>query len=234
MQGILSVEVGGSGTEYLLGYFDQPGRVSASSSPPAAVAGLHTCFVAPGLVSGGRVQGAHQLSWLDADGWAELGFQGQPEISMNDAEASALGEWSLRDGRDADLIYVGLGTGVGSARVMAGRLTPFELGHRPGYGLRICRGCDNTCVNGQIGGEVLPDPLTAEALALVVGILSAVLRDSYIGSDTVTVIGGGMARAYPTIVSAVQSETGFAIKSTRAGELKSAASVAMFERIIDS
>ncbi len=81
---------------------------------------------------------------------------------------------------------------------------------------------------------MLPDPLTAEALALVVGILSAVLRDSSIGSDTVTVIGGGMARAYPTIVSAVQSETGFAIKSTRAGELKSAASVAMFERIIDS
>jgi hypothetical protein len=145
VRGILSVEVGGSGTEYVLGYFDNPAAVSASPAPPLSMAGLRSCFTAPGLVTGGRVQGAHQLAWMDVDGWAELGFAGELDLGMNDAEASALGEWRLRDGQDRDLIYVGLGTGAGSARVTDGRLTPVELSHRPGYGPGWCEGCHNMC-----------------------------------------------------------------------------------------
>lgn len=230
--GILSVEVGGSSTEYVLGYFDQPMAVSASPAPPQAMAGLHTCFVAPGRVTGGRVQGAHQLGWTDVNGWAELGFGGEPELSMNDAEAAALGEWILRDRHAPDLIYVGLGTGVGSARVTGGELVPMELAHRTGYGHGWCEGCENTCVNGQIGSHAVPDPLTDEGFALVVGILSAVLTDTPVQSGSLVVIGGGMARSHPEIVSSVRAKTGFVIEPTSAGELKSAASVAMFDRTI--
>jgi hypothetical protein len=231
-RGILAVEVGGSGTEYVLGYFDQPIAISASPSPPPGLAGLHTCFVAPGWVTGGRVQGAHQLGWMDVNGWAELGLGGEPDLSMNDAQAAALGEWILRDRQVPDLVYVGLGTGVGSARVTGGELVPMELAHRTGYGPGWCEGCQNTCVNGQIGSHAVPDPLTDEGLALVVEILSAVLTDTPVQTSSVVVIGGGMARSHPEIVASVRAKTGFVIEPTRATELKSAASVAMFDQII--
>jgi hypothetical protein len=231
-RGILSVEAGGSGTEYVLGYFGQPSAVAVSSSPPPGTAGLHTCFAAPGRVTGGRVQGALQLGWMDVNGWAQLGFAGEPGLSMNDAEAAALGEWILRDRQPPDLVYVGLGTGVGSARVTSGMLVPLELAHRTGYGAGWCEGCRNRCVNGQIGSHAVPDPLTAQARDLVVRTLSAVLTDTPGESGTVVVIGGGMARSHPAIVSGVRTATGLTVEPSRAGELKSAASIALFDRVI--
>jgi hypothetical protein len=65
----------------------------------------------------------------------------------------------------------------------------------------------------------------------VTRVLSAVLADSSVVPGTVVVIGGGMARAHPVIIPAIRAETGLVVEPTRAGELKSAASVALFDRV---
>jgi hypothetical protein len=231
-RGVLSVEVGGSGLESITGRFERPQVIEIASTVPHETAGMYTCFAAPGFVTGGRVQGAHQLSWMDVNGWAELGLRGEPDLGMNDAEAAALGEWILGDKLEADLIYVGLGTGVGSARVINGEVVAFEFGHRPGYRPKVCQGCGNTCVSGQIGGETLPSPLTAEALNLVVTVLAAAILDSDLPPSTSVIIGGGIARTYPPVISLIQIHTGRHIQPTRAGGLKSAASVTMFDRAV--
>lgn len=78
----------------------------------------------------------------------------------------------------------------------------------------------------------MPDPLTDEALALVAGTLAAVLTDTPLLAGTVVVIGGGMARSFPEIVASVRAATGLVIEPTCAGELKSAASIAMFDHTV--
>jgi hypothetical protein len=48
----------------------------------------------------------------------------------------------------------------------------------------------------------------------------------------VVVIGGGMTRSYPGIVAGVRARAGIAVQPSRAGGLKSAASVALFGQAI--
>lgn len=234
LRGIVSVEVGGSGVEYVTGLFGQPGRLAVSAARPSSLGGLHTCFTAPGLVAGGTVRGAHHLGWMDVDGWAELGLAGVPEHSMNDAEACALGEWCpLRGSRDGDLIYVGLGTSIGSARVSGGGLAPIELSHRPGFGPRTCGGCGRLgCLDAQISGHALPVPLTDDAIGLVASLLSEALGQCGAGPDTAVVMGGGMIRSRPGLVTLIRGKTGWTVEPTLAPELKSAASVALFSRVL--
>ena len=64
-----------------------------------------------------------------AKGWVGFNFEAafqRPVRIINDAAMQALG--SYRGGR---MLFLGLGTGLGSAMVVEGSLVPFELGHLP-------------------------------------------------------------------------------------------------------
>ena len=80
----------------------------------------------PGLVSHGRIvrEPAHL-----GTGWVGFDFEralGAPVRILNDAAMQALG--SYRGGR---MLFLGLGTGLGSAMIIGGELQPMELGHLP-------------------------------------------------------------------------------------------------------
>lgn len=80
----------------------------------------------PGPVLHGRpVVDPHNLG----HGWAGFDFAsafGQPVRVVNDAAMQALG--SYRGGR---MLFLGLGTGLGSAMIVNGIVEPMELGHLP-------------------------------------------------------------------------------------------------------
>jgi polyphosphate glucokinase len=80
----------------------------------------------PGPVVHGRpLREPHNL----APGWVKFDFQrafGRPVKIVNDAAMQALG--SYRGGR---MLFLGLGTGLGSAMIVDGLLEPMELAHLP-------------------------------------------------------------------------------------------------------
>jgi polyphosphate glucokinase len=80
----------------------------------------------PGPVVHGRpLREPHNL----APGWVKFDFQqafGRPVKIVNDAAMQALG--SYKGGR---MLFLGLGTGLGSAMIVDGSLEPMELAHLP-------------------------------------------------------------------------------------------------------
>jgi polyphosphate glucokinase len=78
----------------------------------------------PGLVLGGRIAAEpHNL----ARGWIGSDFSkafGKPVKVVNDAAMQALGSY-----RKGTMLFLGLGTGLGSALVVDGHLVPMELAH---------------------------------------------------------------------------------------------------------
>ena len=80
----------------------------------------------PGPVIHGRpLREPHNL----APGWVNFNFQqafGRPVKILNDAAMQALG--SYKRGR---MLFLGLGTGLGSAMIVDGELEPMELAHLP-------------------------------------------------------------------------------------------------------
>src|SRR5262249_48189173 len=64
-----------------------------------------------------------------AKGWVGFNFEagfGRPVRIINDAAMQALGSY-----RGGTMLFLGLGTGLGSAMVVEGVVLPFELGHLP-------------------------------------------------------------------------------------------------------
>jgi len=95
----------------------------------AAAAGWQYEVVSIGVpapvVHGRAVSEPHNLG----PGWVGFNFQkgfGKPVKVVNDAAMQALG--SYQGGR---LLFLGLGTGLGSALIVDGNLEPMELGHLP-------------------------------------------------------------------------------------------------------
>ncbi len=80
----------------------------------------------PGAVKDDRpVAEPHNL----APGWVRFDFQrafGRPVKMINDAAMQALGSY-----RHGKLLFLGLGTGLGSAMVVEGVVVPMELAHLP-------------------------------------------------------------------------------------------------------
>jgi polyphosphate glucokinase len=78
----------------------------------------------PGPVLGGRpAVEPHNLG----RGWVGFNFRGafgRPVKIINDAAMQALGSY-----RSGTLLFLGLGTGLGSALVVQGNVVPMELGH---------------------------------------------------------------------------------------------------------
>jgi polyphosphate glucokinase len=89
----------------------------------------------PGVVKGGRVHTAANLdkAWIDLDAATLIGEATGSAVTMvNDADAAGEAEarFGAARGREGVVIAVTLGTGIGSAVVVDGRLLPnTELGH---------------------------------------------------------------------------------------------------------
>ena len=112
-------------------------------------------------------------------GWVGFDFQaafGRPTKVVNDAAMQAIG--SYEGGR---MLYLGLGTGMGSTMVVDGRVEPMELGHLP-----FRRGTFEEYV-GRAGRDRLGQKRWRKAVLETVDLLSRAL-----GPDEV-VLGGGLA-----------------------------------------
>ena len=132
----------------------------------------------PGVVVLGKVLAEpHNL----APGWVGFDFRkafGRPTRVMNDAAMQALG--SYEGGR---MLFLGLGTGLGSAMIVDGVVAPMEIAHLPYQKGRTYEEWVGELARKRLGGKrwrrIVGDVVTQ---------LSAVLEADYV------VIGGGNAR----------------------------------------
>jgi polyphosphate glucokinase len=138
MKRVLAVDVGGSHVKILASGEREPRR---AESGPRMTAGRMVAVVKelaagqtwdcmsigiPTPVHGGRVV-ADPVNL--GDGWVGFDFEqafGAPVRVVNDAAMQALGSYD--GGR---MLFLGLGTGLGSALVAGGVVQPMELGHLP-------------------------------------------------------------------------------------------------------
>ena len=132
----------------------------------------------PGVVVLGKVVAEpHNL----APGWVGFDFRkafGRPTRVMNDAAMQALG--SYEGGR---MLFLGLGTGLGSAMIVDGVVAPMEIAHLP-----YQKGRTYEEWVGERGRKRLGGKRWRRIVGDVVTQLSAVLEADYV------VIGGGNAR----------------------------------------
>jgi polyphosphate glucokinase len=114
-------------------------------------------------------------------GWVGFDFRkafGRPTLLMNDAAMQAIG--SYEGGR---MLFLGLGTGLGSALIVDGTVAPMELAHLP-----YKRGRSYEDYLGDRGRRRLGAKKWRRVVADVVAQLSSALEADYV------VIGGGNAR----------------------------------------
>jgi polyphosphate glucokinase len=114
-------------------------------------------------------------------GWVGFDFRkafGRPTVLMNDAAMQAIG--SYEGGR---MLFLGLGTGLGSALIVDGTVAPMELAHLP---YKRSRSYEDYLGDG--GRRRLGAKKWRRAVADVVAQLSKALEADYV------VIGGGNAR----------------------------------------
>jgi len=114
-------------------------------------------------------------------GWMKFDFGGafgKPCRLINDAAMQALG--SYEGGR---MLFLGLGTGLGSAMILAGVVVPLELGE-----LSYTQRFTFEDMLGRVGRKRLGQKQWEESLARIISILHMAFVIDYI------VIGGGNAR----------------------------------------
>lgn len=114
-------------------------------------------------------------------GWVGFDFErafGRPVKLVNDAALQALG--SYEGGR---MLFLGLGTGLGSALIVEGNLQPLELAHLPYRKGRTFEDYVGVAALARLGRR-----RWRRHVVTVVGLLSAALQPDYV------VIGGGNAR----------------------------------------
>jgi polyphosphate glucokinase len=137
----------------------------------------------PGIVLHGKVMTEpHNL----AGGWVGFDFAkafGRPTKIMNDAAMQAIG--SYEGGR---MLFLGLGTGLGSALIVEGVVAPMELAH-----LTFKKDRTYEDYVGERGRERLGGKKWAKVVVEVVQQLAFVLEADYV------VIGGGNARKLPRL-----------------------------------
>jgi polyphosphate glucokinase len=132
----------------------------------------------PGVVLHGRIVAEpHNLG----SGWVGFDFRkafGRPTHVLNDAAMQAIG--SYEGGR---MLFLGLGTGLGSAMIVDGIVAPMELAHLP-----FKKGRSYEEYVGERGLKRLGGKKWRKAVKEVIEQLSSVLEADYV------VIGGGNAR----------------------------------------
>ena len=214
------VEVGASSIEtVLLGPGDAV-RVTPGLSGLRDDAAL--LIAVPGLVADGRVLAASNLDWWDVDPAEALGLDRRAEVVCNDAEAAALGEAVLRAGTP-DLVFVGLGTGVGGAVVRDGQVVEANLfAHQVGFGDRLCTCTRTGCLETVAGGWALPAPIR-DLAALAASVARAVEQEP-LATPELVVLAGGIARAYPELVELLAAALPHrVVEPTKSTRTKSAA-----------
>lgn len=199
---VACVEVGGGSCQTVV--FGPTGQVTyfdGARSP----AGLPLLVATPGLIADGQVQYASNLGWSNVDPAVALGLTEPVALLANDAEAAALGETVMRGADAADgLVFVSLGTGVGGAVVRAGRVVGANLfGHTGGFGTRVCPCGQVGCLETVASGWALPPALGGKQLRAVGSAVAAAIELEPLARSGLVVIGGGIARRYPLVVSAV-------------------------------
>ncbi len=132
----------------------------------------------PGIVLHGKVMAEpHNLG----RGWVGFDFRkafGRPTLVLNDAAMQAVG--SYEGGR---MLFLGLGTGLGSAMIVDGVVAPMELAHLP-----YKKGRTFEDYVGAAGLKRLGGRKWRRAVKDVVAQLSSLLEADYV------VLGGGNAR----------------------------------------
>ncbi len=204
---ILVLDVGGSHVKMLASGADQP-RAFASGpalTPRRMVAKVKAMakgwrFDAlaigyPGPVLHGRIAAEpHNLK----AGWVGFDFRTafrKPVRIINDAAMQALGSY-----RTGTMLFLGLGTGLGSAMIIDGRVEPMELGHLP------YRKATYEDYVGERGLERLGKKRWRRHVGAVVELLTAALRPDEV------VLGGGnvrMLRELPANARAVTNANAF-------------------------
>jgi glucose-6-phosphate isomerase len=192
---ILVLDVGGTHVKF--GFSDRPTEVKIPSGPTMGpdkmmrklrkrLLGERFDAVTigyPGLVIHGRiVQEPHNLG----RGWVGFDFESQfrkPTRILNDAAMQALG--SYRGGR---MLFLGLGTGLGTAMIVDGKLEPMELAHLP-----YKKGKTYEDFVGEAGLLRLGRKKWQKEVADVVRTLSDALEPDYV------VLGGGNVRKLKTL-----------------------------------
>lgn len=135
---ILSIDIGGSHVKFRTSERDEPSRFASSPElgPDALCATIRDATRGwrydgvsigyPGVVvENAIVNEPHNLGagWVGFDFAAALG---RPTRLLNDAAMQALGDY-----RGGTMLFLGLGTGLGSAMIAAPRILPTELAHLP-------------------------------------------------------------------------------------------------------
>jgi polyphosphate glucokinase len=187
---VLAIDIGGSHVKMRVP--DHPDVREFESGPTLSarqmVAGVHeltgdwtfsrVSIGYPGVVMHGRIVAEpHNLG----KGWVGFDFEaafGRPTRIINDASMQAIG--SYEGGR---MLFLGLGTGLGSAMIVDGIVESMELAH-----LIFKKGKTYEDYVGDAGRRRLGGKRWRRAVEDVVGQLRAVLQADYV------VLGGGNAR----------------------------------------
>ena len=217
---LVCVEIGGGGLETVV---LAPDGLATRTSGLSHHPDLPLLIAVPGLVADGRVIAASNLGWYDVDPAEQLGLAGPALVVCNDAEAAALGESALRPGKP-DLVFLGLGTGVGGAVVIDGQATANLFAHQRGFSTRTCT-CGRTgCLETAAAGWALPDPLPAALLPGIAGALAQAIEAEPLAVPELVVLAGGIAAAHPELIALLaEALPGRTVVGTAADATKSAA-----------
>ena len=189
MSAVLVVDVGGSHIKVLATGQQESGR--ADSGPGMSAARMveaakelagdwsweNVSVGVPSPIHGGRVV-AEPVNL--GDGWVGFDYEaafGKPTRVVNDAAMQALGSYE-----GGKMLFIGLGTGFGSALVANGFVQPMELGHLP------YKKATFEDYAGSAGLEKRGKKRWRGDVADIVSRLSAALEPDYV------VLGGGNAK----------------------------------------
>lgn len=190
----LVVDVGGTNVKILGAGMPDDQMVKIPSGPTMDAAAMAESVLAaasgweydaisigyPGPVQHGKiVQEPHNL----APGWVDFDFEarfGKPVKIINDAAMQALGSYE-----GGHMLFLGLGTGLGSALVVQGVVAPLEVAHLP-----YRKGRTFEDYVGLRGLERLGPKKWKRHVARVVAILKAALVADYV------VLGGGNSKRF--------------------------------------
>jgi predicted NBD/HSP70 family sugar kinase len=165
-----------------------------------APAGQPLLIAVPGLVRGKRVVAASNLGWYDVDPALMLGLDRPADLVCNDAEAAALGESVLRPGQP-DLVFVGIGTGIGGAVVIRGAAEANLFAHGGDFSDRLCACGHEGCLETVAAGWALPSELTDGDLAVMAHAIAVAIRQEPHATPELVVVAGGLTRRHPSLVS---------------------------------
>jgi predicted NBD/HSP70 family sugar kinase len=186
---VLAVDIGGSHVKMLLNGKDERRRFVSGDAltPEAMVSGVlestrdwsydYVSVGVPAVVRKGQIV---REPVNIGDGWVGFDFEaafGKPTKIVNDAAMQAFGAYE-----GGDMLFLGLGTGLGTAMIVDGVVQPMELAHLP------FRKATFEDYVGERGRKRLGKKRWQRAVYETIDALSAALEPDYV------VLGGGNAR----------------------------------------